>query len=147
MVSPLVRADETLTELRELASELDIERDHLYNSIREVDRLSNLLWERLDNLENIVATLSQNFSRSVTPRLRVLFWVCIRLPASEGTERLGILKASQEAATRFYGENWQVRDSGWEVHRFTTYDGAYQFWAANCPGRPTYHERLTPRAG
>ena len=147
MVSPFVRANETLTELRELAGELDIERDRLYSSIREVDRLSNLLWGRLDHLENIVATLEGLQQATARPRLRELFWVCIRLPASEGTERLGILKASQEAATRFYGEDWQVHDSGWEVHRFTTYDGAYRFWGASCPGRPPYHERFAPRPG
>ncbi len=147
-MSLFVRANETLTELRELAGELDIERNRLHNSISEVDRLADSLWERLDHLENIVITLEGVQQATARPRLRDLFWVCIRLPASEGTGRLGILRASQEAATRFYGEDWQVHDSGWEVHRFTTYDGAVRFWrASGQTDRPPYHERIAPQPG
>ncbi len=141
----LVRANETLTGLRELAGELDIERDRLYNSIQAVDRLAISLWERLDHLENIVTTLEGVQQAAARPRVREHFWVCIRLPEVEGTERLGILRASREAATRFYGEGWQGTDSGWEVHRFTTYDGAVRFWwdsRAREMDRPPYHERL-----
>ncbi len=146
--SHLVRANEILTELRGLAAELDIERERLYNAVQSIDRVTGAVWERLDALEDIVAPLEGVQQAPPRPRLQNHFWVCLRLPEWEGTGRLGILKASRDEAAQFYGRDWEVHESGWEVHGFSTFEGAFRFWrSSGHTERPPYHDRTPYRPG